>query len=108
MTGQIAHKADKAPIQAGERWHVERTHAWHSAFNRPQRRYERRGEVIGAFFDLDDAIITVRSLIRQAWTTYRRGTTSAHRRRSPHPSASSKYGPLCRAPDDPGEGLALT
>jgi hypothetical protein len=27
--------------------------------------------VIDAFFDLADAIITVRSLIRQAWTTYR-------------------------------------
>jgi len=27
--------------------------------------------VIDAFFDRADAIITVRSLIRQAWTTYR-------------------------------------
>jgi len=27
--------------------------------------------VIDAFFDLADAIITVRSLIRQAWTAYR-------------------------------------
>jgi transposase len=71
MTGQIAHKGDKAPIQAGQRWHVERTNAWHNAFNRLQRCYERRENVIDAFFDLADAIITVRSLIRQAWTTYR-------------------------------------
>ena len=51
-------------------WHVERTNAWHNSFNRLQRCYERREEVIDAFFDLADAIITVRSLIRQAWTTY--------------------------------------
>ena len=71
MTGEIAHKGDKAPIQAGQRWHVERTNAWHNAFNRLQRCYERHEEVIDAFFDLADAIITVRSLIRQAWTLYR-------------------------------------
>ncbi len=80
MTGQIAHKGDKAPIQAGQRWHVERTNAWHNAFNRLQRCYERREEVIDAFFDLADAIITVRSLIRQAWTTHRWDTRPAHRR----------------------------
>ena len=79
MTGQIAHKGDKAPIQAGQRWHVERTNAWHNAFNRLQRCYERREIVIDAFFDLADAIITVRSLIRQAWTTYRWDTRPARR-----------------------------
>ena len=71
MTGEIARKGDKAPIQAGQRWHVERTNAWHNAFNRLQRCYERNEEVIDAFFDLADVIITVRSLIRQAWTLYR-------------------------------------
>jgi IS5 family transposase len=71
MTGEIAHKGDKAPIQAGQRWHVERTNAWHNAFNRLQRCYERNENVIDAFFDLADAIITVRRLIREAWTLYR-------------------------------------
>jgi transposase len=71
MTGQIAHKGEKAPLQAGQRWPVERANAWHNNFNRLQRCYERREEVIDAFFDLADAIITVRSLIRQAWTLYR-------------------------------------
>ena len=71
MTGQIAHKGEKAPIQATQRWPAERTSAWHNAFNRLQRCYERRETVIHAFFDLADAIITVRSLIRQAWTTCR-------------------------------------
>ena len=59
-----------APVQAGQRRHVERTNAWHS-LNRLQRCYERREDVIDAFFDLADAIITVRSLIRKAWTTHR-------------------------------------
>ena len=71
MTGQIPRKGGKAPIQAGQRWHVERTNAWYNAFSRLQRCYERRENVIDAFFDLADTIITVRSLIRQAWTIYR-------------------------------------
>jgi IS5 family transposase len=71
LTGRIAHKGDKAPIQAGRRWHVERTNAWHNAFNRLQRCYERREIVIDAFFDLADAIVALRSLIRRAWATHR-------------------------------------
>ena len=71
LAADIAHKGDKAPIQAGQRWHVERTNAWHNAFNRLQRCYERREVVVDAFFDLADAIITVRSLIRRAWSTHR-------------------------------------
>lgn len=79
MTGEIAHKGDKAPIQAGQRWHVERTNAWHNSFNRLQRCYERNEDVIDASFDLADAIITVRSLIRQAWTLYRWDSRPARR-----------------------------
>ncbi|HYZ52958.1 MAG TPA: IS5 family transposase [Streptosporangiaceae bacterium] len=71
MQGRIARKGKKAPIQASQRWHVERTNAWHNAFNRLQRCYERREAVIDAFFDLADAIITLRVLIRRAWTTHR-------------------------------------
>src|SRR5438094_571435 len=36
-TGDMARKGAKAPIQAGQRWHVERTNAWHNNFNRLQR-----------------------------------------------------------------------
>ncbi|AXE82244.1 IS5 family transposase [Streptomyces atratus] len=71
LHGRIAHKGEKAPIQAGQRWHVERTHAWQNAFQRLARCYERRATVIHAFFDLADTVITVRSLIRRAWTTHR-------------------------------------
>ena len=34
--GEIAHKGEKAPIQASHRWPVERTNAWHNGFNRFQ------------------------------------------------------------------------
>ncbi|MEU6970819.1 IS5 family transposase [Kitasatospora aureofaciens] len=71
LHGQIAHKGEKAPIQASRRWYVERTHAWQNAFHRLARCYERRTTVINAFFDLADTIITVRTLIRRAWTTHR-------------------------------------
>ena len=77
--GEIAHKGEQAPIQATRRWYVERTNAWHNAFNRFQRCHERREVVIDAWFDLADAIITVRSLIRQAWTTHRWDTRPARR-----------------------------
>jgi transposase len=79
LRGQIAHKGEKAPIQASRRWHIERTNAWHNAFNRFQRCYERREKVIDAFFDLADAIITVRSLIRRAWITHRWDTRPTRR-----------------------------
>ncbi|MFE2940911.1 IS5 family transposase [Streptomyces sp. NPDC059255] len=71
LRGQIAHKGEKAPLQATQRWQVERTHAWQNAFHRLARCYERRLHVINAFFDLADAVITVRSLTRRAWTTHR-------------------------------------
>jgi transposase len=79
MAGEIARKGDKAPIQAGERWHVERTNAWHNSFNKLQRCYERKEKVINAFFDLADAIITVRRLIRESWTLYRWDSRPANR-----------------------------
>lgn len=80
LQGRIAVKGVKAPVQASGRWHVERTNAWHNAFNRLQRCYERREKVIDAFFDLADAIVTVRALIRRAWTTHRWDTRPARRR----------------------------
>ena len=79
LNGEIAHKGDKAPIQAGQRWHVERTNSWHNNFNRLQRCYERDEGVIDAFFDLADAVITVRRLIRESWTRYRWEGRSAKR-----------------------------
>lgn len=71
LRGRIAHQGERAPVQATVRWHVERTHACQNAFHRLARCYERRIDVINAFFDLTDAVISVRRLIRRAWTTHR-------------------------------------
>ncbi|MFC4091505.1 transposase, partial [Micromonospora sp. GCM10011541] len=79
LTGEIARKGVKAPIQATQRWHIERTNAWHNAFNRLQRCYERKESVVHAYFDLADAIITIRSLIRQAWISHRWDTRPTRR-----------------------------
>jgi transposase len=79
LTGRIAEKGKPAPIQAGQRWVVERTHAWVNAFNRLQRCYERRQPVVDAFISLAHAIVTLRRLIRIAWTNYRWNTRPAHR-----------------------------
>jgi hypothetical protein len=104
LHGQIAHKGEKAPIQASQRRQVERTNAWHNAFNRLQRCYERREHIIDAFFDLADTIITVRSLIRKAWTPY--GTPDQHAAHEDHliarPLRSGGPGESHpRAPTDP-------
>lgn len=48
LHGRVAHKGEKAPIQASRRWHVERTDAWQNAFQRLARCYERRAPVIDA------------------------------------------------------------
>lgn len=80
FAGEIARKGEKAPVQATQRWHIERTNAWHNAFHRLARCYERRQVVVEAFFDLADAIITLRSLIRRAWTTHRWDTRPQRRR----------------------------
>ena len=79
IKGEIARKGIKAPIQAGQRWPVERTNSWHNNFNKLQRCYERDEQVIDAFFDLADAIITLRRLIREAWTLYRWDTRPVKR-----------------------------
>jgi hypothetical protein len=79
MTGGIAHKGVKAPIQAGRRWPVERANAWHNGFSRLQGCYERGEEVISAFFGLADTIITLRRLIREALVLYRWDSRPAKR-----------------------------
>ena len=84
LGGQIACKGIKAPVQASQRWPVERTNAWHNAFNRLQRCYERRKIVINAYCDLADAIIVIRRLIRRAWTSHRWDPRPTRRPGPPH------------------------
>lgn len=68
------------PLQTGARWVVERTNSWHNrGFRKLAICTERRTRVIEAFIALANAIITVRRLIRTAWTTHRWDTRPTRR-----------------------------
>jgi len=71
LHGQIARRGQPAPIQAGQRWVVQRTHAWHNALRKLQICTERRVKVIDFWIALANAIIMIRRLVRTAWTTHR-------------------------------------
>ena len=71
LLAEVAVKGLAAPIQNTKRWPVERTNAWGNQFHKIARCTERKGAVIDAYLSLAHAIITLRRLIRQAWTLYR-------------------------------------
>jgi transposase len=71
ITAQIAKRGEQTPIQANGRWVVERTNSWMNNFGKLRRCTERHTGPTEFFIALASAIITVRSLIRRAWTHYR-------------------------------------
>src|SRR5579875_1953878 len=79
LRAQIACTGKPAPIQAGQRWVVERTNAWHNAHRKLLICTERRASVIDFWISLANVIIIVRRLIRRAWTTHRWDSRPRHR-----------------------------
>ncbi len=80
LHGRIAEKGKPAPVQVGKRWVVERTNSWHNrGFKKLAICTERRTTVIDAFVALANAIITLRRLVRSAWTTHRWDTRPSRR-----------------------------
>jgi hypothetical protein len=71
MTGDIAIRGQPAPIQAGRRWVIERTHAWGNHYGRLRWSTERRRLVVAFWLALASTIIVCGRLIRRAWTCYR-------------------------------------
>jgi hypothetical protein len=71
LKAEIAKKGQPAPLQAGQRWVIERTNSWHDAHKKLVWCTERRGRVIDFWVTFSDVIIIVRRLIREAWTRYR-------------------------------------
>lgn len=59
------------PVQAGQRWVVERTHAWLNGFGRLRRCPERRATVVAFYLFLAAAFVVARMLIDAARTRYR-------------------------------------
>jgi hypothetical protein len=71
MVGQIATRALPAPIQAGRRWVIERTHARGNLDGKLRWCTERRHRVVVFWLALASAAIVCGRLIRRAWTCYR-------------------------------------
>jgi hypothetical protein len=71
MVGQIATRGVPAPVQAGRRWVIERTHAWGNLYGKLRWCTERRRLVVGFWLALAGAAIVCGRLVRRAWTHYR-------------------------------------
>lgn len=71
LEGEIARKGVPAPVQAGSRWTVERTHAWMNGYGKLRRCTEKRQAVVDFYLFLAAALVVIRRLIQEARTRYR-------------------------------------
>jgi transposase len=71
VEGVIARKGIPAPVQAGTRWKVERTHAWLNGYGKLRRCTEKRKAVVEFYLFLAAALVVLRRLIQEARTRYR-------------------------------------
>jgi hypothetical protein len=71
MAGEIATRGKPAPIQASQRWPVERTHAWGNQYGKLRWCTERRRVVVEFWLALAAAAIVCSRLLRRAWSRYR-------------------------------------
>lgn len=71
FTGEIARKGVPAPIQAGKRWVVERSHSWMNGYGKLRRCTEKDSKVVDFYLYLAAAFVTLRMLIRRATSRYR-------------------------------------
>lgn len=71
MRGEIAARGKPAPLVAGQRWVVERTHAWLNAFKKLVWCTERRAVVVGFWLAFAAVVVIVRRLMQEGWMRYR-------------------------------------
>jgi hypothetical protein len=71
LDGIIARKGVPAPLQAGTRWKVERTHSWMNGYGKLRRCTEKRQTVVDFYLFLAAALVVLRRLIQEARTRYR-------------------------------------
>ncbi len=69
--GAIARKGVPAPVQAGSRWVVERTHQWMNGYGKLRRCTEKRQSVVDFYLFLAAALVVIRQLIQRARLRYR-------------------------------------
>jgi IS5 family transposase len=67
----ISEKGKPTPLQATNRWVVERTSSWHNAHKKLVWCTERRGRVVDFWMAFSEVVIIVRRLIREGWSHYR-------------------------------------
>ncbi len=71
LAGEIATRGIPAPVQAGRRWVIERTHAWGNQYGKLRWCTERRRLVVEFWLALASAVMVCGRLIRRAWSHYR-------------------------------------
>jgi Transposase DDE domain len=69
--GAIARKGVPAPVQAGSRWVVERTHSWMNGYGKLRRCTEKLRPVVDFYLFLAAALVVLRQLIQRARRRYR-------------------------------------
>jgi transposase len=76
----IAVKGQPAPIQAGHRWPVERTHSWLNGYGKLRRCTDKRKVIVEFWLCLAAAFTVIRRLINRARSRYRWPTRPTTRR----------------------------
>ena len=76
----IAIKGTPAPIQAGKRWPVERTHSWMNGYGKLRRFTDKRKIIVEFYLYLAATLTVTRRLINRARTLYRWPTRPTTRR----------------------------
>ena len=71
FAGAIARKGIPAPVQAGSRWVVERTHQWMNGYGKLRRCTEKLRPVVDFYLFLAAALVVLRQLIQRARLRYR-------------------------------------
>ncbi len=77
---QIARLGVPAPIQATQRWPIERTNSWMNGYGKLRRMTDRNPAVVLFYLYLAAAFVTVRQLIQHARTRYRWDTRPTTKR----------------------------
>jgi Transposase DDE domain len=80
FAGRIARKGAPAPIQATQRWPVERTHSWMNGYGKLRRMTDRDAKIVEFYLYLAAAFVTIRQLIQRARTRYRWDTRPTTKR----------------------------
>jgi hypothetical protein len=78
--GDIAVKGVPAPIQAGQRWPVERLHAWMNGYGKLRRCTDKSKVIVEFYLNLAAALTVIRRLINRARSLYRWPTRPTTRR----------------------------